>query len=179
MKKFFCLFLVFTLLSASLVSCSGYNKIMRDHLKNKDNYRTCEVYLKDFYYIDPLSDEKKQDFIDQTSLDTSVILEVSFFNSIEELEPFLGRSPNENIPLEEYTFQFCVTKDNVNILLSNGFFNDITIGEKLSVKVSDYIYMDTKFFYVAQLEYNGKEYLSFENGLENIVNMMNENRSLF
>lgn len=179
MKRILCFIFILVLLSASLVSCSGYNKIMRNHLKNEDNYRTCEVYLKDFYYIDPSSDEKKRDFTERTSIDANIIFEVSFFNSVEELKPFLGGSPNENILLEEYIFQFYVTKENGNVLLSNNFFNDIPIGERFSVKVSDFIYMDSEFFYVAQLEYNGKEYLSFEKGLENIVNMMNKNKSLF
>ena len=54
----------------------------------------------------------------------------------------------------------------------------MTVGEKISVKVSDFIYMDSEYFYVVQLEYNGKEYLNFEEGLKNLVDMMNKNKSL-
>ena len=179
MKKFSCFTLVLALLLLALVSCSGYNKIMRDHLKNSNNYQTREVFLKDFYYIDPSTNEKKRDFTAQEFSDNDVIFEVSFFNSVEELRPFLGGSPNESIPLEEYKFQFRVIKSNSKILLTNDFFNHITVGEKISVKVSDFIYMDNNYFYIAQLEYNGKEYLTFDEGLKNIVDMMDKNRSLF
>ena len=176
MKRISCSILIFAML---LVSCSGYNGVMRDHLKKSNNYQTREVILKDFYYIDPSTNEKKRDFTTQEFSNNDIIFEVSFFNNIEELRPFLGGSPNENISLEVYKIQFRVIKSNSKILLANDFFNHITVGEKISVKVSDFIYMDSEFFYIAQLEYNGKEYLNFEEGLMNIVDMMDENKSLF
>ena len=91
----------------------------------------------------------------------------------------MGGTPNEDIPLEEYKIQYIVTKKNSKILWANDFFNHITVGEKISVNVSDFIYMDSEYFYIAQLEYNGKEYLNFEEGLMNIVDMIDENKSLF
>lgn len=178
MKKTTALTTFLAILLICFTSCSGYNQIMRNHLENADNYHTCEVILKDLYYIDSSTNEKKYDVTDQDFLDNDISLEVSFFNNIEELRPFLGGNPNEDIPLEAYKFQFHVTKSNSNILASNGFYTNITVGEKISVKVSDHIYMDSEYFYVAQLEYKGKEYLSFEEGLKNIVDMMNENKSL-
>ena len=39
--------------------------------------------------------------------------------------------------------------------------------------------MDSEFFYIAQVEYDGTEYLNFEDGLENIVDMMDKDKSLF
>jgi hypothetical protein len=87
--------------------------------------------------------------------------------------------PNTDIPLEEYKFQFRVTKDNSNLLSSNGFYNCVSLEAKISVKVSSYIYMDSEFFYIAQVEYDGTEYLNFEDGLENIVDMMDKDKSLF
>ena len=81
MKRISCFILVFAMLLVSLVSCSGYNGVMRDHLKNADNYKTCEVILKDFYYIDPSTNEKKHDITDQAFLDNDIIFEVSFFIS--------------------------------------------------------------------------------------------------
>ena len=179
MKRISCFILIFAMLLFSLVSCSGYNSVMRDHLNNADNYQTREVILKDFYYIDPSTAEKKRDFTAQEFSGNDIIFEVSFFDSAEELRPFLGGSPNENISLEVYKFQFCVIKSNSKILLANDFFDHITVGEKINVSVSDYIYMDSEFFYIAQLQYNGKEYLNFEEGLKNIVDMMNENKSIF
>ena len=179
MKKISCFILIFAILQVSLVSCSGYNGIMRNHLKNPDNYQACEVILEDFYYIVPSTNEKKRDFTTNEFSNNDIIFDVSFFNGIEELRPFLGGMPNPDIPLEEYKFQFRVIKSNNRILLANGFFNQITVGEKISVRVSDFIYMDSDFFHIARLEYNGKEYLNFEEGLTNIIDMMNKNKSFF
>ena len=179
MKKIACLAVIFALALVSLTSCSGYNKTMRDYLGNADNYQVCEVFLKDLYYIDPSTNEKVRDFSSDDFHDNDIIFEVSFFNGIEELRPFLGGMPNTDIPLEEYKFQFRVTKDNSNLLSSNGFYNCVSLEAKISVKVSSYIYMDSEFFYIAQVEYDGTEYLNFEDGLENIVDMMDKDKSLF
>ncbi len=179
MKRISCLILILPLLLVCFVSCTGYNQIMRNHLADADNYHTYEVILEDLYYFDLSTNEKNRDITDQAFLDNDITFKVSFLNSYDEVRPFLGADPNEDIPLEEYTFCFEVTKNNSHILLSNDFYKDIKVGEKISVKVSDFIYMDGYFFYIAQLEYNGKEYLSFEDGLKNIVDMMEQNESLF
>ena len=179
MKKISCFILIFAILQVSLVSCSGYNGIMRNHLKNPDNYQACEVILEDFYYIVPSTNEKKRDFTTNEFSNNDIIFVVSFSNSYEELKPFLGITPDESTPSGEYKFQFRVIKSNNRILLANGFFNQITVGEKISVRVSDFIYMDSDFFHIARLEYNGKEYLNFGEGLRNIIDMMNKNKSFF
>lgn len=179
MKKLVCLAILFAILLTCFTSCSGYNKTMRKYLENAENYHTYEVFLEDVYYIDPSTNEKKRDITDQDFLDNDIFLEISFFNSIEELRPFLGGTPNEDTPPEEYKFRFRVTKSNSNILASNGFYTDVSIGEKINVKVSDLIYMDSEFFYIAKLECGGKEYLNFEEGLKNIADMVNKDKSLF
>ena len=46
------------------------------------------------------------------------------------------------------------------------------------VTVSSLIYMDTNFYYISSVTYNNKEYLNSETGLENIIKMMDENRSI-
>lgn len=178
MKKTTCLTTLLAILITCFASCSGYNKPMRDHLGNADNYHTCEVILEDLYYIDSSTNEKKRDITDQDFLNNDIFLEVSFFNSIDDLRPFLGLTPSKDTPLETYKFQFRVTKSNSRILASNDYYANMTVGEKISVKVSDFIYMDSEYFYVVQLEYNGKEYLNFEEGLKNLVDMMNKNKSL-
>ena len=179
MKKIACLTVIIALIFVVFTSCSGYNRTMRDHLGNADNYQTFEVILKDLYYIDTSTNEKVRNFSGDDFLDKDIIFEVSFFNNIEELKPFLGSTPSEDIPLEEYKFQFSVTKENSKILFLNDFYNCVSLEEKISVKVSSYIYMDSEFFYIAQVEHDGIEYLSFEEGLKNIVDMMDKDKSLF
>lgn len=179
MKRISCLILILPLLLVCLVSCTGYNQIMRDHLADADNYHTYEVILEDLYYFDFSTKEKKRDITDQTFLDNDITFEVSFLNSYDEVRPFLGGEPNEDIPLDKYIFHFEVTKNNSRILLSNDFYKHIKVGEKIRIKVSDFIYMDGYFFYIAQLEYNGRVYLRLEDGLKNIVDMMEENKSIF
>ena len=179
MKRTFCGILVLAMLLASLASCSGYNRVMREHLKNADNYQAREMILKDFYYIDPSTQEKKRDFADQAFGDNDIIFEVAFGKSVEELILFSGHTFEEDAELELYQFQLRVIPSNSQILLENGFFDRIAVDEKISFKASDYIYMDSEYFYIAQLEYADTEYLSFDDGLKNIVDMMEENKSIF
>ena len=129
--------------------------------------------------MDPSTNERKRDFTDREFFENDVILEVSFFNSVEELIPFLGHTPDENTSLDVYTVQFRLTDHNCNVLASNNFFTNVNIGQRICVRASDFIYMDSEYFLVAQLNYNGREYLSFDEGFKNIVDMMDQDKSLF
>ena len=101
------------------------------------------------------------------------------FETTEDVRAFLGGTPNPDIPLQEFDFALHVNSDNSKILHSNGFYDSVSLGDKITVTVSSWIYMDGDFFYIAQLECDGTEYLTFDEGLKNIVDMMNKNKSLF
>lgn len=63
--------------------------------------------------------------------------------------------------------------------LKNAFIDEeIIFGTILTIKTSTLIYMDATFYYIAALEAEGITYLSFNDGLTNIVNYMNKNKSL-
>ena len=178
MKKIISLIVIIALLSVCLSSCSGYNKIMRDHLSDPANYRTYEAVLADMCYVDPKTREEYRDFENGNFPVYDVILFVKF-ETVETVSKFLGGQPNPDIPLDEFKFALKIMAENSKILYENGFYADIALGEKICVRSSDWIYMDGDFFYIAQLEYNDTVYLSFDAGLKNIVEMINKNKSLF
>ena len=177
MKKFIGYVLILTLLLVCISSCSGYNKIMRDHLSNPANYQTFDVVLTDMCYQDPSNHKILRDFDKQDFLNYDITIYVTF-ETIEDISAFLGHSPNLDIPLEEYEISLHIPRDNSKVLFNNGFYENISSGDKITITSSNWVYMDSDFFYVAQVEYNGVMYLSFDDGLKNITDMMNKNKSL-
>lgn len=177
MKKIISFLLIATSLCVLLSSCSGYNKIMRDHLSDAANYQDYTVTLVDMYYKDTSNGETRRDFDNQDFVDYDVNISVTF-ETVEQVSAFLGGSPNKNKPLEDYKFSLVIHAANNRILFENGFYENIAIGNKINIIASDWIYMDGNFFYVAQVEYDGVVYLDFEDGLKNITDHMDENKSL-
>lgn len=53
------------------------------------------------------------------------------------------------------------------------------MNETIEIRASDLIYMDGNFFYIASVMYDETEYLNFDDGLKNIVNMIKKKRSVF
>jgi hypothetical protein len=170
-----------TLLSLLLVcfsSCSGYNKIMRNHLSNPENYQTYQATLVDIFYYDSASNQSLRDFENDRFLNFDVIISVRFDN-YDDVSDFLGGRPNTDILLEEYDVRLCIPSSNSKILYENGFYNNVSLGDKIKVTSSAWIYMDGNFFYVSQIEHEGTVYLDSEDGLKNIIDMMNKNKSIF
>ncbi len=151
MKRFLSLVLTIILL-LSMTACSGYNDIMREHLGNKDNYYTIEATFCSYKEADDCI------YLYITAEDKSA------FDSSE--------SSSEEIRLE-------LVGDNCDVL--NEFFanGEISEDDKITVKCSTWIYMDSTFYYVAEIKIQDKPLLSFEDGLENIIKYMNDNKSLF
>ena len=178
MKKFSCFILILALLLLTLVSCSGYNIIMRDHLSDPENYQTYEAILTDIYYQDPVTKEVIGDLENSKITDYETVFIVTF-ETTEDVRAFWGGTPNPDISPEEFNFALHVNSDNSKILHSNGFYDSVSLGDKITVTASSWIYMDGDFFYITQLECDGTEYLTFDEGLKNIVDMMNKNKSIF
>ena len=151
MKRFLSLVLTIILL-LSMTACSGYNDIMREHLGNKDYYYTIEATFCSYKEADDCI------YLYITAEDKSA------FDSSE--------SSSEEIRLE-------LVGDNcdiVNKFLANG---EISEDDKITVKCSTWIYMDSTFYYVAEIKTQDQTLLSFDDGLKNIVKYMNDNKSLF
>lgn len=177
MKKILCYIIFFAVSISCFSSCSGYNKIMYGHLSDPDNYHTFEAVIVDMCYQNSNHDII-HDFESIEFLEYEVMIHIEF-ESYENVSAFLGRSANADIPIEDFEFSLEVPIDNSKILYENGFYNDISLGDKINVTSSSWTYMDGDFFYVAHVEHNGVVYLDFESGLKNIVDMMNKNKSLF
>lgn len=154
MKKILLFSLVLLLIFLS--SCNGYNKIMRNHLSDPENYGTYQAIIVEY---------------------TTESLTVTFEDR-ESIGKFLGTDSNPEIPMEEYRFTLVLTAENSQLLTENGFFETVSVGDKITIRASNYIYMDGNFFQIAMIEHGETVYLPFEQGLRNIITMMENNKSL-
>ncbi len=158
MKKTFVFISAVLCLSLLLTSCSGFNYFMRRDLGNIKNYREYECTYR--------GTEKT---------DRDLQIAVSF-----------SESPNDNLKYyyyfsEEYQTRVVfldIIEGNEKVLEDNGFFNEVRANNEITIKASPYIYMDTAFFYIIAIRTEDKVYLDEQIGLENMIKMMNENKSL-
>ncbi len=177
MKKIITAIMLIVLLFT--MSACGYNQLMIEHLSNGDNYHDYTVNLHAIVYLtekDTLRQVYKGD-IDLTTAET-VMLEV-IFTSENDLKSFLGvYGYGITEQWEKYVVALELQPKNVEILCQNGFFNTVQNQEAISVKTSNWIYMDTDFFFVSQISYNSETYLNHDVGLQNIIDMMQQNYSV-
>lgn len=161
-----------------LQSC-GYNGIMYDHLSDSENYQSYSILLTSISYVEDSKQPARED-IDAAEFASAetVYLYVAFASS-EQLAPFLGVSP-ENIPnpVDTYTVRLTICANNHKQLLQNGFYDAVRAGDEITVTASDWIYMDGEFFYVIGVEQDGTTYLEPTVGLQNVIDMMKNKRSL-
>lgn len=151
MKKM--LFILFaTVLLLSMTACNGYNGIMREHLSDEDNYQDIEATFCSYKEAD-----------DQIYLYVSVD-DKSAFDSSE--------MNSKEIRLE-------LVGDNCNVLSEVLAKEEIREGDRITVKCSTWIYMDSNFYYVAELKTQSQTFLSFDDGLKNIIKYINDNKTLF
>lgn len=177
MKKNLVFSIILALILGCFSSCSGYNRIMREYLSDPENYRTFEVVLDDIYYLDSDSHKLVNDFNVSEFLEYDMYFNVKF-ETYENLSVFIGGTPNTDTPIEECIITLRIISDNNKILYENGFYDKVSSGNKINITSSGWVYMDTEFHYISQVECDGVVYLNFEEGLKNIVNMMNNNKSL-
>ena len=150
MKRMLLPLLVIILL-LSVTACSGYNGIMREFLGNEYNY----------YDVDAI-------FCSYEKVDDRIYLFLTVERS--DFEPF--ELNNEEIRLE-------LVGDNCDILEEYLANNEIVEGDKITVKCSTWIYMDSDFYYIAEIKGEEKMFLSFDDGLKNIIKYIGNNKSLF
>ena len=151
MKKM--LFILFaTVLLLSMTACNGYNGIMREHLSDEDNYQDIEAT-----------------FCSYKEAGGRIYLYVA----IEDKSAFDSSEVNsEEIRLE-------LVGDNCKALSEVLAKEEIREGDRITVKCSTWIYMDSTFYYVAEIKNQDKIFLSFDDGLKNITKYVNDNKALF
>ena len=150
MKKM--LFILFaTVLLLSMTACNGYNGIMREYLSNEDNYQDVEATFCSY----------------KESGDR-----IYLYVSVEDKSAFDSSEANsEEIRLE-------LVGDTCNILSEALAKEEICEGDRITVKCSTWIYMDSTFYYVAEIKNQDKIFLSFDDGLKNIIKYVNDNKAL-
>ena len=146
------MFLLTIILLLSMTACSGYNGIMREHLSNEENY--CDI---------------EATFCSYKETDDRIYLYVS----VEDNSAFDSSEVNsEEIRLE-------LVGDNCKVLSEAFAQKEIREGDIITVKCSTWIYMDSTFYYVAELKTQSQTLLSFDDGLNNIIEYVKDNKSLF
>ncbi|MBQ7378657.1 MAG: hypothetical protein IJW70_03120 [Clostridia bacterium] len=151
MKRLLLLLLTMILLPG-MTACSGYNGMMREHLGNRDHYVAINATFCSY----------KQE-------DDRIYLYVS----VEDKSVFDASEANsEEIRLE-------LVGDNCQALGQVFAKEEIRKGDSITVKCSTWIYMDTEFYYVAEIKKQDQTFLAFDDGLENIREYMNDHKSLF
>ena len=151
MKKLLLLGLTIILL-LTMTACSGYNGIMREHLSNEANYHDIEAT-----------------FCSYKEAGDRIYLYVS----VEDKSAFDSSEVNsEEIRLE-------LVGDNCKVLGEVLAKEEIREGDRITVKCSTWIYMDSTFYYVAEIKNQDKIFLSFDDGLKNITKYVNDNKALF
>ena len=146
------MFLLTIILLLSMTACSGYNGIMREHLSNEENY--CDI---------------EATFCSYKETDDRIYLYVS----VEDNSAFDSSEVNsEEIRLE-------LVGDNCKALSEVLAKEEIREGDRITVKCSTWIYMDSTFYYVAEMKNQDKMFLSFDDGLKNITKYVNDNKVLF
>lgn len=151
MKRLLLLLLTIILL-LTLTACSGYNGIMQEHLSNKDNYQDIEVTFCSYKEVDD---------------------RIYLFVSVDDKSAFDSSEANsEEIRLE-------LVGDNCHVFSEVLAKENICEGDRITVKCSTWIYMDSTFYYVAEIENQDKIFLSFDDGLKNIIKYVNDNKALF
>ena len=146
------LFLLTISLLLSMTACSGYNGIMREHLSNEENY--CDI---------------EATFCSYKETDDRIYLYVV----VEDKSAFDSSEVNsEEIRLE-------LVGDNCKALSEVLAKEEIREGDRITVKCSTWIYMDSTFYYVAEIKNQDKIFLSFDDGLKNITKYVNNNKALF
>ena len=167
-----CFLVVFSLLT----SCSGYNSRMRNHLSDEANYHSFCGTVCDVYYLD--AENNKVSLLESDVIpECDVVIELTF-DDRDVISRFLGGEPNPEWSLDEYKFTFDITKENNQILVTNGFYEAVDMNTQIEITASSFIYMDSNFFFIAAVTYNETTFLTFEDGIQNIREFINEHKSL-
>jgi len=176
MKRLIAISLCLVVILPLFTACTGYNSQMRRHLTDEKNYYSYCGTILDVYYLN--SENKKVSLLSSGTIpDCDVTVELTF-DDRDTVKEFLGAEPNPEWSLTEYKFAFEITKENNQILVDNGFYDSISISTPIEITASNYIYMDSNFFYIAAVTYNETTFLPFEDGIQNIREYINENKSL-
>lgn len=141
----------------------GYNSIMYKFLSNADNYTSINLTYKRAYYYN-------QSIYEQVNIDGKTVQNDILGNI------YLECYKNNSDSGQATQVKFEIFPLNNDILIQNNFYNDIAEDAEITVRATQWIYMDNKFYFIAEIEYANKCYLNFEQGLENIISVMDNKK---
>ena len=158
-----------------LPSCGAYDLFLTNpelFIKDKKQLSIENIYVcnKETGKLEEYNDT----IHDESYLSTTVYFSVSELDGFYGDEYILGDGTRtEKMVLLE------VSAENSKILLENGFYKDFLVGNVVEIQSSNWVYMDANFYYIIGVKYGEIQYLNAEDGLQNIVDMMDKERSLF
>ena len=159
-----------------LTGC-GYNPIMYSYLSDRNHYENYTVQIAEIYYYDWDSKEYVKDYSDERFQMNEVVFKVTF-PSYEEADKFYGYEVDREKELSEYKEVFEVATENNQLLAKSGFYEQISVGDTIDITTSGWIYMDGYFYYIIGVQCGETEYLNSEDGLRNVIDMMNKKKGL-
>lgn len=176
-KRGVAILLAISLITSALLlsGCVGYNKLMRKHLSDADNYYEFILELEGIETIKEEYDSGERYLPVESAADIDLDGLVCLFVTCKVLySSYHDEDWSESPP----SIVFEISRANTEYLLDTDFFNVVKAGDVLNARSSWWIYMDTDFNYLAEISLNDLTYLPFERGLQNIIDYMNANKSL-
>lgn len=179
MRKSIALLVIILLLGLLLNSCTSYPKPLYNRLSNPEYYDEFSMIIRGFEYSDvdtnqieeytpDISEERIHQIYIVVSCDSRETF-INFFGGISE------DTTDEKISEEHIYLQLC--KENNDILISGNFYDELSVGDNITVSATHFVYFDVGRNYVCSIKTENKTYLDFDEGLSNIVKMMdNENQ---
>jgi hypothetical protein len=150
---------------------------MYSYLSDRNHYENYTVQIAEIYYYDWDSKEYVKDYSDERFQMNEVDFKVTF-PSYEEADKFYGYEVDREKELSEYKEVFEVATENNQLLAKSGFYEQISVGDTIDITTSDWIYMDGYFYYIIGVQCGETEYLNSEDGLRNVIDMMNKKKGL-
>ncbi len=169
--------IVMLLILTVLLSGCGYNRIMREHFSNPDNYFEFEIEVTRIYFYDG---DKQYDerFVDITcSSDVDLDSADIFYIDGKVLDgnyDFIDGTYYEN----RNEVQFELSYANVLHLLSTEFYDVVKNGDCLNIRSTMWVYGDREWQYLAEIKLGDTVYLGFAEGLQNIIDYANAHKGL-
>ena len=166
----------------------GYNKIMYDHFLDENNYYEWTVTVNDYSwaYVD-----EDRNYFRYSMYESSNNLEYKPFEEKSRMftsiwVSVLSAQDDKLNILENGMFRsydisdcaFSVDYRNTMALIESGFFENVQIGDTITIRATCWVYGDTDWLIVGSVAKDDVTYLDIQTGLQNNKKTMDKNRSL-
>ena len=144
-----------------LTSCTSlFSKNDYEYLSDQNNYHKYQVKFNSY------------------NNSSNATIYVTFL-SLEKLQSFQTTPLLDEEKIDYYPIPFIIVKDNNSILETNNFFLDISVGDIFEIYACNYSTSNSRYTFICSIDYNQKTYLSKEEGMQGIINHLDNNKSPF